>query len=64
VDRVDDAVGAELELREDARQLVERYAKQLADAGVNATTYVSRALTRRVGTVLFNAARELRVGSS
>jgi nucleotide-binding universal stress UspA family protein len=50
---------AELELREDARRLVERYAKQLADAGVNATIDVSRALSGRVGQVLVNAAADL-----
>src|SRR6266542_2312693 len=53
---------AELELREDAQELVERYAKQLADAGVNASTDVSRALSGRVGKVLVNAAIELQVG--
>ncbi len=53
---------AELELREDAQQLVERYAKQLADAGVNATIDVSRALSGRVGQVLVNAADELQAG--
>jgi nucleotide-binding universal stress UspA family protein len=52
---------AELELREDAQQLVERHAKQLADAGVNTTTDVSRALTGRVGKVLVNAATEFQV---
>lgn len=34
----------QLESREDAEALVERYAKQLADADVSATTKVARAL--------------------
>jgi nucleotide-binding universal stress UspA family protein len=50
---------AELELRRDAQQVVERHAKQLADAGVNATIDISQALSGRVGTVLVNAASEL-----
>jgi nucleotide-binding universal stress UspA family protein len=53
---------AEFELREDAQALVERYAKQLADAGVSATTRVTRALSGRVGRVLVDAASDLEVG--
>jgi nucleotide-binding universal stress UspA family protein len=53
---------AELEGREDARQLVERYAKQLADAGVSTTVDVSQALSGRVGRVLVNAASEFQAG--
>ncbi len=52
----------ELELREDGDALVERYAKQLADAGVNATTEVARALHGRVGRVLVDAASDLDAG--
>jgi nucleotide-binding universal stress UspA family protein len=52
----------ELELREDGEALVERYAKQLADAGVSATTKVTRALYGRVGRVLVDAASDLDAG--
>lgn len=52
----------EAEPREDAQQLVERYAKQLADAGVNASTDIGRALSGRVGKMLVNAADEHQVG--
>ncbi len=53
---------AELELREDAQQLAERCAKQLADAGVNASIDIPRALSGRVGKVLVDAAAEHQVG--
>jgi len=53
---------AEMEAREDAQQLVERYAKELADAGINASTDLGRALTGHVGKMLVNAAIEHRVG--
>jgi nucleotide-binding universal stress UspA family protein len=52
----------ELELREDAEALVERYAKELADVGVSATTRVARALCGRVGKVLVDAASDLDAG--
>lgn len=52
----------EAEPREDAQQLVERYAKQLADAGVNASTDIARALSGHVGKMLVNAADEHQVG--
>jgi len=52
----------ELELREDGEALVERYAKELADAGVSTTTKVARALRGRVGKVLVDAASDLDAG--
>jgi nucleotide-binding universal stress UspA family protein len=52
----------ELEPREDAEQLVQRYAKELAAAGVNASTDLGRALSGHVGKMLVNAASEHRVG--
>jgi nucleotide-binding universal stress UspA family protein len=52
----------EAEPREDAQQLVERYAKQLADAGVAASTDIGRAVSGRVGKMLVNAADEHQVG--
>jgi nucleotide-binding universal stress UspA family protein len=52
----------ELELREDAQQLVERHAKQLAEAGVNASVDLGRALNGYVGKVLVDVATEHRVG--
>jgi nucleotide-binding universal stress UspA family protein len=42
-----------------AQQLVEHYAKQVADAGANATIDVSRGLSGRVDAVLVNAASDL-----
>lgn len=54
-------VGAtELELREDAQELVERYAKELAAAGVTATTDLGRALSGHVARRLVDAAAEHR----
>ncbi len=53
---------AEMEQREDAQQLVERHAKELAAAGVNASTELGRALSGHVGKMLVNAAIEHRVG--
>lgn len=52
----------ELELREDGEALVERYAKELADVGVSATTKVARGLRGRVGNVLVDAASDLDAG--
>ena len=52
----------EAEPREDAQQLVERYAKQLADAGVDASTDIGRAISGHVGKMLVNAAVEHQVG--
>jgi len=52
----------ELEPREDAEQLVQRYAKELAATGVNASTDLGRALSGHVGKMLVNAATEHRVG--
>lgn len=49
----------QLESREDAEALLERYAKQLADAGVSATTKVARALHGRIGAVVVEAAGDL-----
>lgn len=49
----------QLESREDAETLVERDAKQLADAGVQATTRLARALQGRIGSVLVEAASDL-----
>ena len=52
----------ESELREDALQLVERQAKELAAAGVAASSEVGRAFSGGVGKVLVDAAIEHRVG--
>jgi nucleotide-binding universal stress UspA family protein len=52
----------ESELREDALQLVERQAKELAAAGVAASSEVGRAFSGAVGKVLVDAAIEHRVG--
>ncbi len=52
----------ELEPREDAEQLVQRYAKELAATGVNASTDLGRALSGHTGKMLVNAATEHRVG--
>jgi nucleotide-binding universal stress UspA family protein len=52
----------ELELREDAEALVEGHAKQLADAGVTATTKVGRAFHGRVGRMLVDAASDFDAG--
>jgi nucleotide-binding universal stress UspA family protein len=52
----------ESELREDALQLVERHAKELAAAGVAASGEVGRAFSGAVGKVLVDAAIEHRVG--
>ena len=49
----------QLESREDAETLVERYAKELADAGVHATTKVARAFQWRIGWVVVEAASDL-----
>jgi nucleotide-binding universal stress UspA family protein len=53
---------AESELREDAVRLVERQAKELAAAGVAASSEVGRALGGAVGRKLVDAAIEHRVG--
>ncbi len=52
----------ELEPREDARQLVEQCAKELAGIGVNATTDIGRAPGGRVARTLVDAADEHRAG--
>jgi nucleotide-binding universal stress UspA family protein len=52
----------ESELHEDALQLVERQAKELAAAGVAASSEVRTALSGAVGKVLVDAAIEHRVG--
>jgi nucleotide-binding universal stress UspA family protein len=52
----------ELESPEDARELVERYAKELASADVNASIDLGRALTGHIGEMLVDAATEHDVG--
>ena len=52
----------EMEAREDAVELVERYAKQLADQGVNTGIELGRALTGQIGRTLVNLAEQHDVG--
>ena len=52
----------ELESPQDALELAERCAKQLADAGVNASIHLGRALTGHVGKLLVHTAEEHQVG--